>query len=787
VRLERDLGVEIRGQMLSRQQEHKSQNSSASDASHIEGSSSSSSAAATAPSSAALLTSATQKSVYSQLHSTQQMISQLLSNIHLIKEKALSSEQMVHQITSDIKTLDFAKRNLTRTITMLRRYYMLSEAIENLRGLVQKRGMLNKQTVQHGKGPSAALVSPSEENEKIAQLLAAINDLLHHFSPQSFQDVKKILEMHETTQLLKNSLEHQLENEFKLFFNEQIAQSAADTQPPSQSHQLALHHACDIANHLKHDVKQRIIQLYVQYNMKNYDKKFSHSNSGLDAIPKRYSWCKKQLRLYKMRFDQIFPDDWCVPQELVVEFCLQTRQHIQELLQEQKNTLDAQVLHKALLNTIKFERDMHSKFHLQTQWEMEQLIRHEQEEVDKMRQTLTNEPKTSESISIRWRMMQKEKKLRELQEDHEQHLQSTSAQHIGGGEEKRHVAVSKNYRFLQFISTCFEEYMDAYIEFEDKNMGKKVQLILERETWDPHDGNNSAQDLFIYISESLRNCRAFSQGKTLYVITQKLWKKHIQHYADMLIQRLPKLTTQNSSSFAKFNFLKEIMSSDNSSSASVLTHDQLLTVCHIIQMADYCQEELDQTQDVLYQVIDEQYRNQVTFSDEKGKFYKVLKSSIEVLVMSLMNSIDMHLHTMSKMPWGTYNSVGDQSDYVLQLTETLEEEFPRVATELPSQHFQFACDSFIITFTHAFQDYLSKCKKISNAGAQQLLLDVTHIKKFLKHLYEMHPRNEELFDEDDVASYVRKLNRQVARVEDILRNILLNIQPSQYDKKGATK
>ena len=38
-----------------------------------------------------------------------------------IKDKAEQSEQMVHEICRDIKSLDYAKRHLTLTITALKR------------------------------------------------------------------------------------------------------------------------------------------------------------------------------------------------------------------------------------------------------------------------------------------------------------------------------------------------------------------------------------------------------------------------------------------------------------------------------------------------------------------------------------------------------------------------------------------------------------------------------------------------------------------------------------------
>ena len=49
----------------------------------------------------------------------------MVRRIHTIKEKANESEKIVQEITNDIKTLDQGKRNLTLSITVLRRLQML--------------------------------------------------------------------------------------------------------------------------------------------------------------------------------------------------------------------------------------------------------------------------------------------------------------------------------------------------------------------------------------------------------------------------------------------------------------------------------------------------------------------------------------------------------------------------------------------------------------------------------------------------------------------------------------
>ena len=60
-----------------------------------------------------------------ELEEIKQSILGLYNRIRAIKEKAQSSEQMVHDITRDIKSLDHAKKNLTLSMTVLKRLQMM--------------------------------------------------------------------------------------------------------------------------------------------------------------------------------------------------------------------------------------------------------------------------------------------------------------------------------------------------------------------------------------------------------------------------------------------------------------------------------------------------------------------------------------------------------------------------------------------------------------------------------------------------------------------------------------
>ena len=63
--------------------------------------------------------------MFSELHRSQDLMTQMSR----IREQATESEAVVRDITKDIQTLDLAKKNLTSSMTFLKRLQMLGGAL----------------------------------------------------------------------------------------------------------------------------------------------------------------------------------------------------------------------------------------------------------------------------------------------------------------------------------------------------------------------------------------------------------------------------------------------------------------------------------------------------------------------------------------------------------------------------------------------------------------------------------------------------------------------------------
>ncbi|PKU32394.1 hypothetical protein llap_17302 [Limosa lapponica baueri] len=113
--------------------------------------------------------------VFEALEEAQKAIQQLFGKIKDIKDKAEKSEQMVKEITRDIKQLDHAKRHLTTSITTLNHLHMLAGGVDSLEAMTRRR--------QYG---------------EVANLLQGVVNVLEHFN--KYMGIPQIRQLSESSE-----------------------------------------------------------------------------------------------------------------------------------------------------------------------------------------------------------------------------------------------------------------------------------------------------------------------------------------------------------------------------------------------------------------------------------------------------------------------------------------------------------------------------------------------------------------------------------------------------------
>eukprot|EP01022_Parablepharisma_sp_SALTPOND_P001743 TRINITY_DN107236_c0_g1_i1.p1 TRINITY_DN107236_c0_g1~~TRINITY_DN107236_c0_g1_i1.p1 ORF type:complete len:270 (+),score=26.47 TRINITY_DN107236_c0_g1_i1:377-1186(+) len=227
------------------------------------------------------------------------LVEELVSRIGRIKSKAEISENQVKTICSDIKNLDNAKKNLTWTISALKKQMMLITAIDQLRD-----ACINKCY------------------KEAARLIEATGDLLKTFD--EYKSIPQIQQIKKERDHLCHQLRIQISEELSLylfwcyevfrityekglnttFFEAFLAMTALGPQAIDECKDWF----CKF-------ILQPYVRIYVP----------TEEIGGLENTDKRFMWLKKTLREFKERFEPYFPSDWLLPICICLEFCRITK------------------------------------------------------------------------------------------------------------------------------------------------------------------------------------------------------------------------------------------------------------------------------------------------------------------------------------------------------------------------------------------------------------------------------------------------------------------------------
>ncbi|RDD44739.1 Vacuolar protein sorting-associated protein 53-like protein [Trichoplax sp. H2] len=265
------------------------------------------------------------------LEEAQNAITELFSKILDIKSKADKSEQMVKEITRDIKQLDHAKRHLTSSITTLNHLHMLVGGVHSLVNLTHRR--------QYG---------------EIANLLQGVLNVKEHFD--KYMGIPQIKQLADRITEIQNDLATQIQNDFE----ENLSADSKKKSPNLK--QLA--EACLIVDILNPTVKKRLLNWFVKQQLSDYLTIFydSGDTAWLDKIDRRYTWLKRILMNYEEEYGQLFPGHWHVQERITYDFCLTTKKNLGKIMSERASDLDVKLLLFAIQRTTTFESQVAKRF-----------------------------------------------------------------------------------------------------------------------------------------------------------------------------------------------------------------------------------------------------------------------------------------------------------------------------------------------------------------------------------------------------------------------------------------
>ncbi|KAL0791697.1 hypothetical protein Bca101_007943 [Brassica carinata] len=408
-------------------------------------------------------------------------VEELSYKIREIKSKAEQSETMVQETCRDIKKLDFAKKNITTTITALHRLTMLVSAVEQLQVMASKR-----------------------QYKEAAAQLEAVSQLCNHF--EAYRDVPKITELRQKLYNIKQILKSHVFSDF----------SSLGTGKETEETNLLQHlsDCCLVVDALESSVREEVVNNFCSRELTSYEQIFEGAElARLDKTERRYAWIKRRIRTNEEIW-KIFPASWHVPYRLCIQFCKKTSHYAV----------------KALQSTVEFEKELENKFGGDV---ATRDIGDDIEEIG----TWENSSQNVSKIRKKY-----EKKFAAGQESGESGLLPRFQQETTGNKDLSVPGAGFNFRGI--ISSCFEPHLTPYIELEEKTLMEHLEKVVQEETWDIEYGSqnnvlHSSTQLFTDIKKSLKRCSVLSKNQTLFNLF-KVFQRVLKAYATKLFLKLPK-------------------------------------------------------------------------------------------------------------------------------------------------------------------------------------------------------------------------------------------------------
>ncbi|XP_022225128.2 vacuolar protein sorting-associated protein 53 homolog [Drosophila obscura] len=661
----------------------------------------------------------------------QKVISSLFSHIIDVKTRAERTEEMVKEITRDIKQLDCAKRNLTSAITTLNHLHMLVGGIESLNTLIERRSY-------------GEILNP----------LQAITEVNQHF--QQFSDIEEIKNLSQSVDKIQVTLAQQISEDFKEAF--------ASSKPSGQSHhRLGLNQlgdACKVMSVLDPKVKKELLKWFIAQQLEEYMHLF-HENQDiawLDKIDKRYAWLKRHLLDFEDKYGAVFPLDWEVSERITVEFCRLTRDQLSQIMAKRSNEIDVRLLLFAINKTQAFEQLLSKRFTGVTLG----ATAAEQARVLVQPAAGADAPgavtvfhdqigqcfKTHLDIYIR----SIDRNLSELMD--------------------KFVEMSREpYKFAEAKTTVYPSSGDLFV-FYKKCMVQCNQLSNEQPMY----------DLALVFKKYLREYAV----KVLEGSTPKLvpatTSSSIGKSVSLLTRDMQNLSTAAGQVF--HNFLKE-------GDTQRFTRDDLVRICCVLTTGEYCLETVQQLEDKLKEKVTAGYVAKIDMSEEKDVFHRIISNCIQLLVQDLEAGCETSLQAMAKVQWQHINNVGDQSAFINSICGNFKQTVPTIRDTLASsrKYFTQFCHRFVAAFIPKFINVLYRCKLTLSDGSnnvlgcEQLLLDTHSLKTALLEL----PSVGSSVNRKAPTSYTKVVVKDMTRAEMIIKVVMTPVQPPAHFTQQVLK
>ncbi|KAL0402388.1 UNVERIFIED_CONTAM: Vacuolar protein sorting-associated protein 53 A [Sesamum latifolium] len=271
---------------------------------------------------------------------------------------------------------------------------------------------------------------------------------------------------------------------------------------------------------------------------------------------------------------------------------------------------------------------------------------------------------------------------------------------------------------IQFCKLTRTQLVDILNNLKEK---PDVGTLLLEETWEIEEGSqtnvlSSSMQVFLIIRRSLKRCSALTKNQTLFNLF-KVFQRILKAYATKLFARLPKGGTG-------------IVAAATGMDGQIKTSDKdERLICYIVNTAEYCHKTSGELAENVSKIVDPQFADRIDMSEVQDEFSAVITKALITLVHGIETKFDAEMAAMTRVPWGTLESVGDQSEYVNGINTILTASIPVLGRLLSPIYFQFFLDKVILSPVDSVADTYCALLPEGTPGEFQRILDLKGVKR----------------------------------------------------------
>ncbi|KAJ2705155.1 Vacuolar protein sorting-associated protein 53, partial [Coemansia spiralis] len=477
--------------------------------------------------------------------------------------------------------------------------------------------------------------------------------------------------------------------------------------------------------------EERAVDHYCGLQLRAYTAIFQLGDdvSQLENISRRYAWLRRIMRNYAEEHGDLFPPAWRMGEQLTRRFAVTTRDHLGEIMAT-GDPLSVDHLTAALADTLAFETQCDKKFGI----------------VSRPRSSSTAASAAAAAAGASPEMSPGTSPGPSPQSGAPACIYESSGE----------AAES----FIGAISCAFEPYMSIFVEGERAKFERMV-LRFQQEPIAVDDDPSlsvlaSSTDLLYQFRESLRQCASLSTGQAMVDLAQ-VFAQCLGGYARSVLQHKLPTVAGTTATGAALGDIKQ--------------------VCLIISTADYCAAAAAQLEQKIVERVDRDLKARVSFAACREALLTSINGGIRALVAVVEAMCAPALAALAQEPWHDVQMVGDQSAYVLLVASALTDATEAVRRGVSGpRYFRSYCDKFAARFAEAYAAAIAQCGRISEVGAEQLLLDAQALKSVLLAMPAIGA--DETPPPAPPPAFARIVAQSIGRVEALLKAILVPSEPA---------